>query len=289
MSWALSAFADEAADTADLQIQALKRAGLKFIDLRGIEGHNISVLPLDIAEQVQKKLAAAGISVGMFGSPIGKIDIADDIAIDLGKLEHLGKLSSIFGCKAVRIFSYYNKTKLDAAVWQERSLSNLSKLRDLAGKLGLVLYHENEHAIFGDSVEHVALLASRLRQPNGSFRLIFDFDNYNQCGEDVWQAWLKLKPTTDAFHLKDSDASKQHVPVGQGAGQVSKILADALASGWSGPLSLEPHLQHSKAVQATNVGGQENKALKEMSRTDVFQIAAEAALKLLGQIKAPLV
>ena len=109
MTWHLSAFTDEAGDSCEAQIAAAQSNGLKRLDLRGMDGFNCTVMPLDHARGVAEKLAAAGLTVGMFGSPLGKIDIADDMQIDLGKLEHLASLAPILGCRAVRIFSYYNK------------------------------------------------------------------------------------------------------------------------------------------------------------------------------------
>ena len=82
MSWNFSAFADEAGPSCDEQIAALRKAGMKFIDIRGIDGHNIAALPVDHARVVRKKLDDAGITVGMFGSPVGKIDIKDDFEVE---------------------------------------------------------------------------------------------------------------------------------------------------------------------------------------------------------------
>ncbi len=288
MSWLVSAFADEAGPSIDEQIKALKKAGLKHIDPRSVEGHNITTLPVDIAGEVARKLKDAGIAVHMFGSPLGKIDISEDLKIDLDKLRHLGTLSGILGCNKVRIFSYYNKQNVEHAKWQAESIARLQTLSALARELGLVLYHENERHIWGDTLAQVKTLVP-LR--NDQFKLIFDFDNYNQSGDDVWQNWVELREVTDAFHLKDStrdaDGKCQHVPAGQGNGQIEKILADALARGWNGPLVLEPHLKHSGAVAATGPSGQTNQAFKDMTHAECFQVAAEAGLKLLGKIKAP--
>ena len=104
MTWVLSAFADEAGGSTDEQIAALQRAGFSHIDPRMVDGHNICDLPLDLAEQVKAKYDAAGVAVGMYGSPIGKIDIADDCEIDFKKLEHLGKLKGIFGAGGGRMW-----------------------------------------------------------------------------------------------------------------------------------------------------------------------------------------
>jgi len=278
--WMLSAFADEAADDIAGQVKSLTNAKLKYIDPRGLEGHNIAELPLEVAEKAQKQFEAAGIRVMMYGSPIGKIDIADDVQIDLDKLSHLGKLKDIFGAERVRIFSYYNKAGKPYDQWKTDSLDRLKKLRDLAGQLGLRLYHENESDIFGDRLPENQILAEQLRDGE-AFNLIFDFDNYRRGGDDVWQNWQTLKDQTDAFHLKDSDENNQHVPIGTGGGQATEILTDAAKRGWQGPLTLEPHLRHSAAVLATVASGQDNVSLKDKSREECFQIAADVAHELI--------
>ncbi len=288
MTWVLSAFADEAGPTAEDQIKALKRAGYSHIDIRGIDGHNITVLPQDKAREIRRKLDDAGIKVAMYGSPIGKIDIADDVETDLAKLRHLGGLIDIFDCKAVRMFSYYNKGGASPEKWQSESLSRLGKLKAEAGKLGLVLYHENESHIFGDHPAECAVIARELRDGK-TFRMIFDFSNFNMGGDDVWAGWELLQPVTDCFHLKDSDANRQHVLMGQGAGHAKRILADAIKRGWHGPLTLEPHLSHSKAVMATGPSGKANEAFSAMSQADSFHAAAQAAKNLLKDIGAPVV
>lgn len=289
MTWTLSAFADEAGGTAQEQIDALQAAGIKYIDLRGIDGCSITELPLDQAAAINVKLADAGIGVQMFGSPIGKIDIADAVEIDLDKLKHLGDLKDVFNCNAVRVFSYFNKAAQPVAQWRQESLSRLSRLRDLAVDLGLVLYHENERHIFGDRLPGVKVIADELRggSGDGPFRIIFDFDNFNQTGDDVWRNWLELRDQTDGFHVKDSDPNNQHVPAGRGAGKIREILGDALDRGWQGPLTLEPHLAHSAAVLATGPHGVANQSLAELGNVECFQLAAEAATALLDEINAP--
>ena len=59
MAWILSAFADEAAATCDDQIVALHKAGIAQIDIRGIDGFNITALPLKQARIVRSKFDAA--------------------------------------------------------------------------------------------------------------------------------------------------------------------------------------------------------------------------------------
>lgn len=286
MSWTLSAFADEASPSCEAQISALQRAGLSHIDIRNIDGFSIVALPLDQAREIKSKLIDAGISVAMFGSPLGKIDIADEIDSDLEKLRHLGELAPILGCNAVRIFSYYNKGEQPHDRWRQESLARLERLREVAAGCNLVLFHENERHIFGDFCDDVQAIAG-LRDSH--LKLIFDFDNYNQNGEDVWDNWTKLRDVTDAIHLKDSkkiDKQYQHMPAGQGDGQIAKILADAVARNWSGPITIEPHLSHSGAVAATGPSGVANEAYGKMPAPESFHIACEAAKNVLNEAGA---
>ena len=289
MTWTLSAFADEASQSIDEQIAVLKQSNIDHVDLRNVDGINIVDLPIDHAKQVKEKLDAAGITVGMYGSPIGKIDITEDFTTDQNRLKHLGKLKKVFGATNVRTFSYFNKDNADIEEWAGESIDRLRQLCAIADDTGLVLYHENELGVFGGPLAQVQMLRDELcPQFPDQFKLIFDFDNYNQCGEDVWENYQSLIAHTHAIHLKESkkteDGNFQHVPVGQGDGQIEKILTDLASRDWDGPLTLEPHLARSPAVLATGPHGQANASLADMSDAECFLAAAEAATALLKKI-----
>lgn len=283
MTWTLSAFADEAADSAAGQIAALTQAKIDHVDLRSVDGINIVELPVDHAKQVKQMLDDAGIQVGMYGSPIGKTDIADDVDIELKRLDHLGKMLEVFGATNVRAFSFYNKEKLPASDWKRQSFDKLIKLRDRAAELGLVLYHENETEVYGDHPDQIVELAE-LRSDH--FKLIYDFANYQRTGSEPWANWQRLKPMTDALHFKDQKANGDHVPIGNGDTMANEIMADAVKTGWSGPCTLEPHLYMSDAVLSTNVHGRGDTSLQGKTREELFQIAAENAHRLMSSAGA---
>jgi len=282
MDWILSAFIDEAGGTTDEQVRACAETGLSYIDPRNVDGYNITELPLDAAEQAAKRYEAAGVKVHMYGSPIGKIDIADDLQIDLDKLEHVAKLRDLFGANAVRIFSYYNRQGVGKARWAVESLDRLKRLRDRAGALGLVLYHENESDIFGDHPADVARIAE-LRDGQ-AFKLIYDFANYLRTDASPDECWAMFKDKTDCFHLKDQRADGQHVPMGQGDTNAATILQAAKASGWQGPCVVEPHLTHSAAVVATGVHGSGDRSLADLSPAESFAVAVKASKDLLTSL-----
>lgn len=283
MTWTLSAFADEAADSADAQLAALADAQIDHIDLRMVDGINIVELPVDHAQRIKAKLDDAGVKVSMYGSPIGKTDIADSVDIELARLDHLSKMLDVFGASGVRVFSFYNKNGVPEVDWNAQSLDKLGKLVERAASLGLVLYHENETEIYGDHPDQVMELAG-LRGEN--FKLIYDFANYLRTGVDAWSNWERMKGVTDALHFKDQKASGDHVPIGQGDTMANEIVADAVKAGWSGPCTLEPHLFMSDAVLATNVHGRGDTSLEGRSRGELFQIAAARCHAMLRAVGA---
>ena len=65
----LSAFADESSPVLDEQIKALQEEGVSLIELRGVDGKNVSNLTLEEAAAVKAKLDAAGIRLSALGSP----------------------------------------------------------------------------------------------------------------------------------------------------------------------------------------------------------------------------
>ena len=90
------AFADEASPNIDEQITALKRNGLDGLEIRNVDGVNVSDITLEKAKEVKTKLDANGLITWSIGSPIGKIDIEkDDFKAHLEKLKHTLEIADI--------------------------------------------------------------------------------------------------------------------------------------------------------------------------------------------------
>ena len=86
------AFADEASPRIDDQIKAMQRNGLQGLEIRNVDGENVSSISLDKAREVRKKLDDAGLITWSIGSPIGKIDIeTGSFEAHLDSLRHCAK------------------------------------------------------------------------------------------------------------------------------------------------------------------------------------------------------
>lgn len=140
-----------------------------------------------------------------------------------------------------------------------------------AEKTPVVLAHENEKGIYGDTGARCLDLYTALSSP--AFTGIFDFANFVQCGQHPYSdCWLQLKPYIRYFHIKDAllDTGKV-VPAGQGDGDVARILGEAFAAGFDNFLTLEPHLSVAEASYGRTT-------------PDLFRTATDALKRILEQV-----
>ena len=84
----LFAFADEACPNMVGQIAAMKRNGLNGLEIRGVDGENVSKISLAKAAQVRTMLEDNGLRTWSVGSPIGKIKMTDDFDAHLDVFRH---------------------------------------------------------------------------------------------------------------------------------------------------------------------------------------------------------
>ena len=228
----LCAFADEASPKFSEQIAALKKHSIPYIELRGLDGKNVSSLTPDEARAYAKELSEAGIKVWSIGSPIGKIKISDNFDEHLEKLQNTLEIAKIFSTHRIRMFSFY---ETDGK--REEVFERLRKMVKLADDYGVILYHENEKDIFGDKADKVLDIRSNV----SGLRYIFDPANYLEVGQDILDAQAKLIDITDYFHIKDVvSATRQLVPAGQGDGEIVKMLKEIKVDT---TLTIEPHLK----------------------------------------------
>lgn len=229
----LCAFADEADEDLQGQINALHRHNIHYVELRGINGTNVSKITCEQAKEYAAELARNGIQVWSIGSPIGKVDIELDFQEHMDKLRHVCQIANIFGADRIRMFSFYNAFEKEAVV-----LERLNQMVQLAAGYGVALCHENEKKIFGDTLERNLKL---LEQVPG-LRYIYDPANFLEVGEDPNATMPALHCKADYFHIKDFiSETRELVPAGHGDGQIARLLD--MIGNEDKVLTLEPHLK----------------------------------------------
>lgn len=233
MQFELSAFADEAGGELDEQISALTENGIRFLEIRGVDGGNISDITADKAKEIRRRLDSEGISVWSLGSPYGKIGINDSFEPHLDKFKYGLELSHILGAGHIRLFSFY-VPKGEAEIYRDEVMERLEKFTLAAKDSGIILCHENEKGIYGDTAER----CEDIHKEFPSIKAVFDPANFIQCGEDTERAWDMLCPYVEYLHIKDALADGKVVPAGKGVGNIPYILSQ-----YNGKiLTVEPHL-----------------------------------------------
>ena len=237
----LSAFADEISPDPVEQIKVLEASKVKFIEFRSIYQTNVLDLTDTQIADFKKLLDQHGFGLSAIGSPIGKIKADQPFEPHLIRFQRAIHLCGVFGIKNIRIFSYYLPEGDQWPKWKDEVFRRMEKKVELAKSAGVVLLHENEHGIYGDSPDRVHELLSRFSCDH--FHAAFDPANYVFCGYDPWEGWLKARDYTTHFHVKDWVANEKHgCLAGTGGGLIPKIIADVQARGYTGFATLEPHL-----------------------------------------------
>lgn len=239
MNFKLCAFADEADKNIDGQIKALLENDIRLLEIRGVDGENISEISLQKAKEVREKLDDGGIVVWSVGSPFGKIKITDDFEKHFDSFKYGIEKAHILGAKNIRMFSFFvPKEEADACF--DKVMERLEKFRIAAKDSGVLLCHENEKGIFGDTADRCRLIHDTLPE----IKAVFDPANFVQCGENTKLAFEKLSPYVKYMHIKDALTDGTVVPAGKGVGNIEWLL-----SKYSGEvLTLEPHLSVFKGL-----------------------------------------
>ena len=276
----LSAFADEAGESLEEQIAALKRNGIRYMEVRFINGINICKTPLETVAEYKKQLDEAGIRVAVIGSPIGKVALDDDWDAHLAMFLHTLGVAKILGATGIRMFSVFMPKGEEPAAYRELVMTRMQQLLNLAKAADITLFHENEKDIYGDVDSRVLDLMDTFGE---EMQFIFDPANYVQCGCRPGAIYPKLKDRTAYFHIKDalfSDGSV--VPAGEGDGDVRALLVDFAKDHEDTMLTVEPHLKvFSGMIDTVSMPGEKNFVYR--TNSEAFDVAVTALKKILEQ------
>lgn len=270
----ISGFADEINKSMEVQLEVMAELGQKYIELRSADGINVADLTAEKAEQLHGLLESRGVKVSALGSPIGKISITDDFEPHFEKFCHVVDLAKIFRTPYIRMFSFFMPEGEEPETYREEVFRRTAKMVDYAREHQVILLHENEKEIYGDTARRCLDLMEKFYGEN--YQCTFDFSNFVQCGQDTMEAYKMLKPYITYIHVKDALAENGEVVLpGDGAGNVREIMALLEESGFEGFLSLEPHL--------TDFAGLENleKHMREKKEQDGIEAYKKAYERLL--------
>lgn len=277
----LSAFADEADKLLTGQIEALQEAGIGMIELRGVNGKNMSTLTVEEAKEAKKMLDDGGIAVSSMGSPYGKIQITDEFGPHLELFKKGMELTKIMGADHVRMFSFFIPAGEEPEKYRDEVFARLDKMAQAAREAGVQMLHENEKGIYGDTDERCLEI---LKEFSGRILGVFDPANFLQCKVRPIEAMAKLKDYIAYMHIKDAMlADGSVVPCGMGDGSLVELLGQMAKRADGMVLSIEPHLTVFDGLKGLQDEEVKHKFVYESNRA-AFAAAADALKGTLEKI-----
>ncbi|HVK18761.1 MAG TPA: sugar phosphate isomerase/epimerase family protein [Fimbriiglobus sp.] len=267
----ISAFADEISPDPREQIAVLRSCGVRHIEFRSIHKTNVLALSDEQIKEFKKLLDGEGFKLSAIGSPIGKVTVDSPFEPHLDKFKRAIELCGVFSTPNIRVFSYYppEGKPFDGnwAPYRDEVIRRMAAKAEIAQKAGIVLFHENEHKIYGDSADRVVDMMKSVNSP--ALKAAYDAANYVFCGLDPVEGWEKTKEYTAHFHIKDWKKNEAHgcIP-GTGDGNIPHSIADAVSRGYKGFAVMEPHLRGGGPT-----GG--------VTGPDLFPLAVEAFRNIL--------
>ena len=275
----LSAFADEYSNSFIEQLEALRSFDIGHVEVRGVDGKNISVLTPDDVREMKQKLDFYGIGVSAMGSPIGKIKLDGDIEDHFEMAKRVFESANELGAKYIRMFSFYAPEGKNILDCKSEVFEHLSALKDLAREHGAVLCHENEAEIYGSVPERCLEIHNAF---GGEIKTVFDMGNYVLEGVKPYpEAYGMLRDTIAYFHIKDALYEGAIVPPGKGEASIKEILADHV--GYAKDdffVSVEPHLQLFSGLNAL-VGRKFDNPYKYNDQKEAFSDAVNKLKEIL--------
>lgn len=246
--WMLSGFADEISPDVETQCVVAAELGLRFVELRSAWGTNMLDLDADQRAEVARLLHRHDLRVSSIGSPVGKISVDDDFDPHLDRMRHAARLAQELGAPYVRVFSFFVRPGTDPATVRDDVLRRMRALAEVARTAGVVLVHENEKHVYGDTPERCLDVVESVGSEH--LALAWDSANFVQVGVAPYtDGYALLRPYLEYVQVKDAlAATGAVVPAGRGDGQVVETVRALRDDGFDGFFSLEPHLSDAHAL-----------------------------------------
>ena len=240
--WKLSGFGDEVDPDPAVQAAVLLALGASHIEVRSAWGLNVSELEPEQVSRLKGILDAKGLKVSAVASPIGKVAIDLPVDHEVERLRQVISVAQGLDTRYIRIFSFYPGEGQGPDDIRDEVLTRMGALAAEAARAGVVLLHENEKGIYGDTPQRVLDIMKTVDSP--ALRVAWDNANFVQVGVKPYtEGYALLRPYLEYLQVKDAIAGTgEVVPAGEGDGELDATIAALKADGYTGFASLEPHL-----------------------------------------------
>jgi len=249
---------DEAAASIEGQLAATRDLGWSHIEMRSVEitghpkanFHDISDVAFDLAV---RKIEESGVKVWCFGSTIMNWSkrLEDPFETTIAEVKRAIPRMQRLGTPFVRIMSFKpgdEEYRIPTEVFRR-----VKEITQRFLDVGLQPVHENCMNYGGMSWQHALELLDKcpgLKWVFDTANPIFNPDRSKPKPwprQDPWEFWTRIRDHVVHLHVKDAtwNPAKNDADYNwpaEGHARVPDILKDALARGYAGGISIEPHM-----------------------------------------------
>ncbi|WP_345763988.1 sugar phosphate isomerase/epimerase family protein [Diaminobutyricibacter sp. McL0608] len=247
--WTLSGFGDEIDPDPVVQAAVLQSLGARHIEVRSAWGVNIVDLDAGSLDRLAGLLRERSVGVSAVASPIGKVDVSLPVEHELERLDRAIAAAHRLGTRYIRVFSFFRGDGVSVASIRDDVLHRMRALTDLAERSDIVLLHENEKDIYGDTPERVLDIIESVGSDH--LRVAWDSANFVQVGvaRPFDDGYAMLRPHLEYLQVKDAVSATGEVrAAGEGDGQLLETVTALRDDAYTGFASLEPHLTDVNAL-----------------------------------------
>ena len=228
----LAVVSDEIGTSMLEQIESLKEANIKRIEIRKIDDKYLWEFTNEEIKEFKTLLDNEKIEVITLDSPVGKKPIPYERKKEL--FERYLEISKILNNRYIRIFS-----NLGIEIQEEDIKNNLKEYCSKAKDNGIQLIMENERATFAKS----PVQCYELIKNENNIDILFDLENAFFEGYEIFDAYEKSKNRINYIHLRDFNVkTNEYAHLGMGDLEIEKFMKKLVADNYNGIISVETHL-----------------------------------------------
>jgi L-ribulose-5-phosphate 3-epimerase len=257
---------DEVTANFDQALDWIAAQGLRYAEIRTIDGRNVAELDEAQARDVRRELDARNLLVAGLSSPLFKCALdpsrpvasgdtfgqkEETVDAHFAKLDRVIRTAKILGTRNIRVFSFWREQ--DPARYEADIVRHLTRAAGVAAKADVLLLLENEPSCNGGFAEEVGRLVRAIDSPN--LRALWDPGNEAYGGREAFPAgYGHVKDVIAHVHLKDAYHTKEGkarcVPLGSGDVDWLGHFRALAADGYDGLYTIETHFTPAGAEKA---------------------------------------
>lgn len=253
----LGVLSDEVSPTLTEALDWAAAQGLKHVEIRMVDGVNVSLLTDEQVDRVRTEVERRGLFISAVASPLYKCALDPSRPVADGdrfgqkeesveehhnKLHRCIEIAKKLGTSNIRIFSFWREQNPER--YMEEVAVELKKAAEVAESEDILLLLENEPSCNGGYIEEVAQLVRMV--DSKALKALWDPGNQEYSGKQSFPAgYESAKDVIAHVHLKDALVTaegKPHcVPIGSGNVPFIAQFRALEEDGYKGLFTIETH------------------------------------------------